>query len=222
MTAARQELLRLLASKSFRRGDFKLSSGASSDYYVDCRTTTLDAQGARLTGLVFLEEIRAQGWKPQAIGGLTMGADPIVTAVSVTSGELDGFLVRKAEKQHGTGHRIEGFREKGARVVVVDDVCTTGASTVQAIEASRDFGFEIIGVMCLDERQESRGRTSVEKAEAPARFVAIFNADEVRREHALQNDETSPSVLAVGAGCEICGRPAIMNRPRVRCEEHKV
>jgi len=222
MTAARQELLRLLASKSFRRGDFKLSSGASSDYYVDCRTTTLDAQGARLTGLVFLEEIRAQGWKPQAIGGLTMGADPIVTAVSVTSGELDGFLVRKAEKQHGTGHRIEGFREKGARVVVVDDVCTTGASTVQAIEASRDFGFEIIGVMCLVERQESRGRTSVEKAAAPARFVAIFKADEVRREHALQNDETSPSVLAVGAGCEICGRPAIMNRPRVRCEEHKV
>ena len=222
MTAARQELLRLLASKSFRRGDFKLSSGASSDYYVDCRTTTLDAQGARLTGQVFLEEIRAQGWKPQAIGGLTMGADPIVTAVSVTSGELDGFLVRKADKQHGTGQRIEGFREKGARVVIVDDVCTTGASTVQAIEAARDFGFEIVGVMCLVERQEARGRTSVEKAAAAARFVAIFNADDVRREHALQNDETSPSVLAVGAGCEICGRPAIMNRPRVRCEEHKV
>jgi len=222
MTAARQELLRLLASKSFRRGDFKLSSGASSDYYVDCRTTTLDAQGARLTGQVFLEEIRAQGWKPQAIGGLTMGADPIVTAVSVTSGELDGFLVRKADKEHGTGQRIEGFREKGARVVIVDDVCTTGGSTIQAIETTRDFGFEIIGVMCLVERQEARGRTSVEKAAAPARFVAIFNADDVRREHALQNDETSPSVLAVGAGCEICGRPAIMNRPRVRCEEHKV
>ncbi|PYX07070.1 MAG: orotate phosphoribosyltransferase [Acidobacteria bacterium] len=222
MTAARQELLRLLASKSFRLGDFKLSSGASSDYYVDCRTTTLDGKGARLTGQVFLEEIRAQGWKPQAIGGLTLGADPIVTAVSVTSGEVDGFLVRKAEKQHGTGQRIEGFREKGARVVIVDDVCTTGASTVQAIEAARDFGFEIVGVMCLVERQEARGRASVEKASAPARFVAIFNADEVRQEHALQNDETSPSVLAVGAGCEICGRPAIMNRPRVRCEEHRV
>jgi len=222
MTAARQELLRLLASKSFRLGDFQLSSGASSDYYVDCRTTTLDGKGARLTGQVFLEEIRAQGWKPQAIGGLTLGADPIVTAVSVTSGEVDGFLVRKAEKQHGTGQRIEGFREKGARVVIVDDVCTTGASTVQAIEAARDFGFEIVGVMCLVERQEARGRASVEKASAPARFVAIFNADEVRQEHALQNDETSPSVLAVGAGCEICGRPAIMNRPRVRCEEHRV
>src|SRR6266403_1265530 len=222
MSTARQELLELLAQKSFRLGEFKLSSGGTSDYYIDCRTTTLDAKGSRLTGEVFVQEIRQRGWKARAIGGLTMGADPIVVAAAVVSGELDGFLVRKAEKQHGTGQRIEGFREKGARVVIVDDVCTTGASTVQAIEAARDFGFEIIGVMCLVERQEARGRTSVEKASAPARFVAIFNADDVRREHALQNDETSPSVLAVGAGCEICGRPAIMNRPRVRCEEHKV
>src|SRR6266487_3079878 len=222
MSSARQELLHLLATKSFRLGEFKLSSGGTSDYYVDCRTTTLDARGAQLTGQVFLEEIQKRGWNPQAIGGLTMGADPIVVAVAIASGKISGFLVRKAEKQHGTGQRIEGFREKGARVVIVDDVCTTGASTVQAIDAARDFGFEIVGVMCLVERQEARGRTSVEKASAPARFVAIFNADEVRREHALQNDETSPSVLAVGAGCEICGRPAIMNRPRVRCEEHKV
>src|SRR5436305_9437229 len=183
MTAARQELLRLLASKSFRRGDFKLSSGASSDYYVDCRTPTLDAQGAGLAGEVFLEEIRAQGWKPQAIGGLTMGADPIVTAVSVTSGELDGFLVRKADKQHGTGQRIEGFREKGARVVIVDDVCTTGASTVQAIEAAREFGFDVMGAMCLVEREEARGRAGVERAAAPAPFVTVFTAAEVRREH---------------------------------------
>src|SRR6266513_454647 len=220
MDSARQKLLSTLAHKSFKLGEFKLSSGGTSDYYIDCRTTTLDAKGSRLAGEVFVEEIRQRGWKPRAIGGLTMGADPIVVAVSVVSGELDGFLVRKAEKQHGTGQRIEGFREKGARVVIVDDVCTTGASTVQAIDAARDFGFEIVGVMCLVERQEARGRTSVEKASAPARFVAIFNADDVRREHALQNDETSPSVLAVGAGCEICGRPAIMNRPRVRCEEH--
>jgi len=94
MSAASQELLRLLATKSFRLGDFKLSSGASSDYYVDCRTTTLDAKGARLTGQVFLDEIRARGWKPRAIGGLTMGADPIVVAVAVISGELHGFLVQ--------------------------------------------------------------------------------------------------------------------------------
>src|SRR6266853_1772098 len=221
MSQARQKLLTLLAQKSFRLGDFKLSSGGTSDYYVDCRTTTLDAQGARLTGQVFLEEIRAQGWKPQAIGGLTMGADPIVTAVSVTSGELDGFLVRKADKHHGTGQRIEGFREKGARVVIVDDVCTTGASTVQAIEAARDFGFEIAGVMCLVEREEAKGRPSVEKAAAGAPFISIFTAGDVRAEHVSQMDATAPVIFAVAAKGEVCGRPAVTNVPGNRCAAHR-
>lgn len=197
MSTARRDLLRLLAAKSFRLGEFKLSSGGLSDYYIDCRTTTLDAKGSKLVGQVFLEEIRAHGWKPQAIGGLTMGADPIVVAVSVISGDLDGFLVRKAEKQHGTGQRIEGFRQKGARVVIVDDVCTTGGSTVQAIEAAREFGFNIAGVMCLVERQEAGGRPNVEKAAAPAPFISIFKATDVRQEHMLQNDETSPGMPAI-------------------------
>jgi len=186
-TGARAALLSLLARKSFRLGAFKLSSGGNSDYYIDCRTTTLDAKGSRLTGEVFLAEICKRKWKPQAIGGLTMGADPIVTAVSVVSGELNGFLVRKTEKQHGTGQRVEGFREKGARVVIVDDVCTTGASTIQAIEAARDFGFVIIGAMCLVEREEAGGRPNVEKAAAPAPFVSIYTASAVRKEHIRQN-----------------------------------
>ena len=197
MPSAREELLRLLAARSFRLGEFKLSSGAMSDYYVDCRTTTLDAKGARLTGQVFLDEIRARGWQPQAIGGLTLGADPIVVAVAVV-GQMDGFLVRKAEKQHGTGQRIEGFRKQGVRVVIVDDVCTTGASTIQAIEAAREFGFNVVGVMCLVERPEAGGRANVEKAAAPAPFVAIFTADDIRLEHVRQNDETSPGMPAVG------------------------
>ena len=184
----------MLATKSFRLGEFKLSSGGTSDYYLDCRTTTLDARGAQLTGQVFLEEIRARGWDAQAIGGLTLGADPIVVAVAVTSGTVHGFLVRKAEKQHGTGQRIEGFREKGARVVIVDDVCTTGASTVQAIEAAREFGFEIVGVMCLVDRQESGGRANVEKAAAPAPFVAVFTANEVRREHLALSSQHSAAI----------------------------
>jgi orotate phosphoribosyltransferase len=183
MSTARQELLKLLAQKSFRLGEFKLSSGATSDYYIDCRTTTLDARGAQLVGQVFLEEMRSQGWHADAIGGLTMGADPIVVAVAVISGTLHGFLVRKAEKQHGTAQRIEGFREKGARVVIVDDVCTTGASTVQAIEAAREFGFEVAGVMCLVERADAHGRPNVEKAAAPASFLSIFTATDVRKEH---------------------------------------
>src|SRR3974390_3307515 len=209
MSNARQELLRLLARQSFKLGEFKLSSGGTSDYYIDCRTTTLDARGAQLTGQVFLDEIRARGWNPQAIGGLTMGADPIVVAVSVTSGTIHGFLVRKAEKQHGTGQRIEGFRQKGARVVIVDDVCTTGSSTVQAIETAREFGFEVVGAMCLVEREEAKGRPNVEKAAAPAPFISIFTANDVRKEHVMQNDDTEPSVYAVSAVCEVCGRPAV-------------
>jgi orotate phosphoribosyltransferase len=105
--------------------------------------------------------------------------------------------VRKAEKQHGTGRRIEGFQQKGARVVIVDDVCTTGASTVQAIEAAREFGFNVVGVMCLVERQEAGGRPNVEKAAAPAPFASIFMATDVRQEHMLQNDETSPGMPAI-------------------------
>jgi orotate phosphoribosyltransferase len=222
MSTARQELLHVLAHKSFRLGQFKLSSGATSDYYIDCRTTTLDAKGSALTGKVFLEEIQQRAWKPQAIGGLTMGADPIVVAVAVLSGELHGFLVRKADKQHGTGQRIEGFRERGARVVIVDDVCTTGASTIQAIEAAREFGFEIAGVMCLVEREEAKGRPNVEKAAAPAAFISIFTANDVRQEHILQNDDRAPVVFAASASCEICGRPATANSPGNRCDAHKV
>src|SRR5437763_15766884 len=202
MDSARQKLLSTLAHKSFRLGEFKLSSGGTSDYYIDCRTTTLDAKGSKLTGEVFTEEIRRQGWKPRAIGGLTMGADPIVVAVSVVSGELDGFLVRKAEKQHGTGQRIEGFGEKGARVVIVDDVSTTGASTVQAIEAAREFGFEVVGAMCLVEREEAKGRANVEKAAAPAPFIAIFQAGDVRQEHLKHPSGAAPPIFAVAASCE--------------------
>jgi len=184
----RDELLSILAEKSFALGNFKLSSGGASDYYVDCRVTTLSAQGARLTGLAFLEEIVKRGWNPQAIGGLTMGADPIVTATSIASvlegkAPIEGFLVRKAEKEHGMKNRIEGFKAKGARVVIVDDVCTTGASTIQAIAAARDFGFEVAGVMCLVERLEAMGRPAVESEAGGAPFVSVFTSNDVRHRH---------------------------------------
>jgi len=187
METARIQLLSVLAKKSLRLGRFELSAGGVSDYYIDCRLTTLDATGALLTGEAVLQEIYDRGWQADAIGGLTMGADPIVVATSVISAQLGkpihGFLVRKAEKTHGTGQRIEGFRQKPARVVIVDDVCTTGASTIQAIDAAREFGFEIVGVLCLVERQEAGGRANVEKAAAPAPFVALFTADDVRAAH---------------------------------------
>src|SRR5438067_6585334 len=205
MPNSRELLLNMLAHKSFRLGEFKLSSGGTSDYYVDCRTTTLDAEGIRLTGRVFLDLIQSKRWKPRAIGGLTMGADPIVAAVTLLTAQavqtraparpkptdvdeflIHGVLVRKQEKTHGTGQRIEGFREKGARVVIVDDVCTTGSSTLQAIEAAREFGFEIAGVACLVEREEAGGRPDVERAAAGAEFVSIFKSSEIRTAHLAQ------------------------------------
>ena len=184
---ARHELLHLLASNSFRLGEFTLASGRKSDYYIDCRTTTLHARGAELTGRVFFDLIRQQGWQARAVGGLTMGADPIVVAVSVISSQagapIHGFLVRKAEKTHGMGRRVEGFQEKGAPVVIVDDVCTTGQSTIQAIEAAREFGFNIVGAACLVERLEAAGRADVERAAAPAPFISIFTSDDVKAAH---------------------------------------
>ncbi len=192
----------MLAEKSFRLGEFTLSSGGKSDYYIDCRATTLDANGARLTARTVVDELYRRGWVAQAVGGMTLGADPIVVSVAMLTAQqtqsrrpdraqtdtpeawlMHAFIVRKGEKGHGTGQRIEGFRQKGARVVIVDDVCTTGASTVQAIEAAREFGFEVVGVMCLVERQEAGGRASVEKAAAPAPFISVFTAAEIREEH---------------------------------------
>jgi orotate phosphoribosyltransferase len=190
------QLLSLLARISFRLGQFKLSSGGTSDYYIDCRTTTLHAEGGRLTGHAILELLEANGIDAEAVGGLTMGADPIVSNVATASAWrtranpgaplLHGFLVRKAEKAHGTGRRIEGFCKDGARVVIVDDVCTTGGSTINAIEAAREAGMVVVAVVCIVEREEANGRPAVEAAAEGAPFLRLFSANEVRAEHVKQ------------------------------------
>ena len=192
----RQQLLALLARLSFQLGQFKLSSGGTSDYYIDCRTTTLNAEGGRLCGLAILELLEENGIEAEAVGGLTLGADPIVSNVATASAWralshpgaplLNGFLVRKAEKEHGTGRRIEGYCKEGARVVIVDDVCTTGASTVNAIEAAREAGMIVAAVVCIVEREEANGRPAVEAAAADAPFLRLFTAQEVRAEHLKQ------------------------------------
>jgi orotate phosphoribosyltransferase len=191
-----QQLLELLARLSFRLGQFKLSSGGTSDYYVDCRTTTLHAEGGRLTGHAVLELLEKNGIEAEAVGGLTMGADPIVSNVATASAWralsnpaaplLNGFLVRKAEKAHGTGRRIEGFNRVGARVVIVDDVCTTGASTINALEAAREAGMIVAAVVCIVEREEANGRPAVEGAAHGVPFLSLFTANEVRAAHIRQ------------------------------------
>ena len=197
-----QQLLSLLARLSFKLGEFKLSSGATSDYYIDCRTTTLHAEGGRLTGHAILELLEANNIDAEAVGGLTMGADPIVSNVATASAWratlrpdaplLHGFLVRKAEKAHGTGRRIEGFYRPGARVVIVDDVCTTGASTIAAIEAAQEAGMEIAAVVCIVEREEANGRPAVEGAAHGAPFLRLFTANDVRAEHVKQLAAAKP------------------------------
>ena len=196
MTTDAQQLLTLLAKISFRLGNFTLSSGATSDYYIDCRTTTLHAEGGRLAGHSVLSLLEENQIEAEAVGGLTLGADPIVSNVATASAWralsrpgaplLHGFIVRKAEKAHGAGRRIEGFCRPGARIVIVDDVCTTGASTIAAIEAAQEAGMKIAAVGCIVEREEANGRPAVEAAAQGAPFLRLFTANDVRTEHLRQ------------------------------------
>lgn len=197
-TDHRTALLNLIATHSFKLGDFTLASGQKSDYYIDCRTTTLHAEGGRLSGLVLYDLIRQRIPQAEAVGGLTMGADPLVSNTASASAWhalqqgldpndpatplLQGFLVRKSEKTHGTGRRIEGFLKKGAAVVIVDDVCTTGGSTITAIEAAREAGMTVAGVLCLVDREQG-GRAHIEAAAAGAPFLSLFTASDVRAAH---------------------------------------
>jgi orotate phosphoribosyltransferase len=211
----RQTLLDLLATLSFRLGDFTLASGQKSDYYIDCRITTLHAEGGRLSGLLLLDLIRQHLPDAVAVGGLTMGADPLVSNIASASAwqaadfaeildlsaEMDmspeedpgdaptllhGFLVRKAEKTHGTGRRIEGFLQPGAHVVIVDDVCTTGGSTIDAMEATRSAGMIVAGVLCLVDREQG-GRANIEAVAGGAPFISLLTADDIRASHKLLN-----------------------------------
>ena len=174
---------------SFRLGDFTLASGAKSDYYIDCRTTTLHAEGGRLCGTLLAGMIREYASQAVAVGGLTMGADPLVSNIATASAYyklqhpeaslVHGFLVRKALKAHGTGRQIEGYVRKGVQVVVVDDVCTTGGSTITAMDAVRTAGMQVAAVLCLVDRQQG-GRANIEAAAQGAPFAALFTADDVR------------------------------------------
>lgn len=155
----RERLKALLQRHSVLRGHFVLASGKTSDVYVDCRLTTLRGEAMPFIGRVILDRIRARGWRPQAVGGLTMGADPVACAVAhvsqATPTPVDAFVVRKAGKGHGRKRSIEGLAEiRGVRCVVLDDVCTTGGSTVQAIRRAREAGMDVLGACCMVDREQ--------------------------------------------------------------------
>lgn len=188
----RARLIRLLVERSIRRGDFVLASGARSTYYVDCRTTTTSAEGQFLVGQLGWELLRASGLEPDAIGGLTMGADPVAYAIAHTSwiagSPVDAFSVRKQPKEHGTGRRIEGNFAAGNRVVVIEDVITSGGSALQACAAIEAEGGEVTGVLAIIDR-ESGGREAIEAK--GYRVITLFRVSEL-----LSDTETSSPSLA--------------------------
>ncbi|GAB4371066.1 MAG: orotate phosphoribosyltransferase [Acidobacteriota bacterium] len=172
-----EALAAILRRESVRHGRFVLASGRVSDYYLDCRRTTLHPEGAWLVGRLLLERILARGWSPGGVGGLTLGADPVATAVAIVS-HLEGrpipaFLVRKQVKDHGTGQRIENAPPQGSAVVIVEDVVTSGGSALQACDACVEAGLEPLGVLAVVDREEG-GREAL--AARGLELDALFTA----------------------------------------------
>jgi orotate phosphoribosyltransferase len=177
----RERLIDLLVERSFRIGDFTLASGRKSRYYVDARTTTLSAEGQALIGVLGLHVLDDAGLEPEAIGGLTMGADPIAYAIAHRS-FLDGrpieaFTVRKQPKDHGVGKQIEGCLEPGQSVVVIEDTITSGGSALKACRAVEAADARILAVLALVDREEG-GREALE--EAGYRVVSLVRLSELR------------------------------------------
>jgi orotate phosphoribosyltransferase len=166
MSSSLDDLQQLLAERSARRGKFTLSSGRESTLYIDARLTTMSPEGLVLIGQLGLESLEQHGWDVEAIGGLTLGADPVAFAVAYTSAKtphpIRAFTVRKEAKTHGAGRLIEGPVVSGDRVAIVEDVITTGASALRAVSAVRDIGGTVVGVLAVVDREEG-GREALEK-----------------------------------------------------------
>lgn len=181
----KQRLINLMLARSFkftRKPTFKLASGKMSNFYFNCKPTTLSAEGKFLIGNLLYELIRKEKtWKAvKAIGGLTLGADPVANAIAYTSYlkqmPLEAFVVRKEPKKHGTMLWIEGYVKKGDKVLIVEDVITTGGSTINAITRAKICGLKVMGVVVLIDRQEG-GREAVEALDIP--FKALLTKEEI-------------------------------------------
>ena len=174
----RDALRAQITAKAVVHGTVTLSSGNEADYYVDLRRITLDAQAAPLVGRVMLA--LTEDWEYDAVGGLTLGADPVATAMlhaaSAQGRALDAFVVRKAEKAHGLQRRIEGPAVTGRRVLAVEDTSTTGGSVLTAVEALREAGAEVVGVAVIVDRATG----AAERVEAEGcRYRYAFGREEL-------------------------------------------
>jgi orotate phosphoribosyltransferase len=176
----RESLRRLLLERSVKQGSFVLASGQQSSYYIDCRLATMSAEGLALIGRMGWEAIGRMRWRPTAIGGLTMGADPVAYAIAAVSfgsaAPVDAFSVRKEPKDHGTGRLIEGNLAPGDAVVVVEDVITSGGSAMKALAAVEEAGGRVLGVLAVVDREEG-GKTILETA--GRRVVTLLTASDL-------------------------------------------
>jgi orotate phosphoribosyltransferase len=178
----REQLRRLLSQLSVRTGEFVLVSGKRSSVYVDAKLTTCRAAAMPFIGRLFLDRMAERGWQPTAVGGLTMGADPICLAIareSLERGmEIDCFLVRKESKKHGMMKFIEGLApDSRLDVVIIDDVCTSGGSTRIAIQHAREAGLRVLGAICLVDREEGAREAIEDELGCP--FARIFTLSEL-------------------------------------------
>lgn len=180
----RAALIALLAERSLKRGNFTLASGKTSQYYIDARLTTMSPEGLSLIGPLALSALQTAGWSVDSVGGLTLGADPISYAVSYASASsarpLRAFTVRKEIKAHGTGKQIEGPFMEGDHVAVIEDVITSGGSSLRAIEAVRGAKGVVAGVLALVDREEG-GRGAIE--DSGVQVIALATAAELIEAH---------------------------------------
>jgi orotate phosphoribosyltransferase len=192
MTESRQTLLELLVDRSYREGDFTLSSGQKSSYYINCKLVTLDAIGALATGRTIFSML-PDG--TAAVAGLTLGADPIVSAVSLVSAleaqPIPALIVRKEAKGHGTQAYIEGpVLTEGANVVVLEDVVTTGQSALKAVERLRGAGYVVDRIISLVDRQQGGAALYAQEGLA---FDAVFTIDDLQAFLQTQSNSVSPA-----------------------------
>ena len=178
----RQRLLEILKEKSYEKREVRLASGIKSDFYIDCKQTTLDAEGASLTGSLMYDKMTEVAQNIEGAGGLTLGADPIATAVSIASFDaknpIPAFIIRKEPKGHGTGQWLEGTKNlaKGANVVILEDVVTSGGSSLKAAKRAEESGLNVILILTLVDRCEG-GRENIEAA--GYRLEALFEKEEI-------------------------------------------
>ena len=201
MSKPYEELFRLLTELSFQRRKVVLSSGRESDFYVDCKQTLLHPDGMAVTGTVLVDAWQQLGLDIDAVGGPTLGADPMTCAFVLQARrrgrQIPGFFIRKEAKGHGTMAFVEGTRSmsKGSRVLVLEDVITTGASSIRSIGHLRDAGFEVLHLLCMVDREEG-GRQAIEATGVPV--TALYKKSDFPGMAEVAAAEASAAETALG------------------------